>query len=177
MTHPFSIPKGWFVGGDAPQKYEMGLDPSVTYENRPCVTIQAGPDPADFGALSQTVKADAYRGQRLRFSAAVRSAGIENMAALFMRVGGPEDKMLAFDNMRNRPINGTQDWTPYSVVLDVAEQAETIIFGIFLSLKGQVWMADVHLEPVGLEVPTTDIAAEVLEEILHEHPVNLEFQE
>ncbi len=85
--------------------------------------------------------------------------------------------MLAFDNMRNRKISGTQDWATHSVVLDVAEEAETILFGIFLSLQGQVWMSDVHLDVVGQEVPTTDILAEVLEEILPERPVNLEFTE
>src|SRR5512138_2169475 len=120
----------------------MGLDPTLTYENRSCVTIKAGPEPAAFGALSQTIKADAYRGQRLRFSALVRTENAENMAALFMRVGGPGDKMLAIDNMRDRRITGTTGWTRYAIVLDVAEDAETIIFGFFLSLNGQAWMAD-----------------------------------
>ncbi len=138
MKHAFRIPKGWGVSGDAPYKYEMGLDTTVTYENRPCVTIQAGPDPTEFGALCQTIKADSYHGKRLRFSAAVRSTEVENMAALFMRVAGAGDKMTAFDNMRDRPITGSNEWAHYSIVLDVAEDAENIVFGIFLSFTGQV---------------------------------------
>jgi hypothetical protein len=90
-----------------------------------------------------------------------------------MRVGGADDKMLAFDNMRDRPITGTNAWAQHAIVLDVAVDAETITFGILLSLNGQVWMADVHLDQVGAEVPTTDL----LEEMVLNFPVNLEFEE
>lgn len=173
MKYSLRIPKGWTVSGDAPYKYEMGRDPTITYENRPCVTIKAGPDPSEFAALCQSFKADAYRGKRLRFSAAVRSADVENRAALFMRVGGADEKMLAFDNMRNRPITGSNDWGHYAIVLDVAEEAETITLGVLLSLNGQVWMADVHLDEVGPEVPTTDMIGEMIPS----SPVNLEFTE
>jgi hypothetical protein len=173
MGNFMRIPKGWTWGGDAPQRYEMGIDPNMTYEDRPCLTIKSLPDPTAFGAMFQTVKAEPYRGQRLRFSAAVRAAEVEHMAALWMRVGGEKDRILAFDNMRDRPIAGTSDWTRYAVVLDVAQEAETIGFGIFLALTGQVWMADVRLEAVGLDVPTTDL----IEEVLQERPVNLDFQE
>ena len=109
MEQTYKIPKGWGASGDAPNKYEMGLDPTVTYEDRPCVTIKSCPDPIAFAALAQSIKAEAYLGKRLRFSAAVRSLNVENMAALFMRVGVSGGKMLAFDNMQNRPITGTNE--------------------------------------------------------------------
>jgi hypothetical protein len=173
MKYSLRIPKGWDVSGDAPYKYEMGLDPTVTYENRPCVTIRAGPDPSGFAALCQTIKADAFHGKRLRFSAAVRTVDVENRSALFMRVGGPSDKMLAIDNMRDRPITGSTEWAYHAIVLDVAEDAENIVFGFLLSLNGQAWMADVHLDVVGPDVPTTDL----LEEWIPDLPVNLGFEE
>ncbi len=173
MDGMFRFPKGWLASGDAPDKYDMGVDPAVSYANQLSVTIKAKPEPADFAALAQEVKAEEYKGKRLRFSAAISSAGIENRAALFMRVGGTDGKLLAFDNMRSRPISGTTDWDHHSIVLDVAEDAEDIIFGILLSLQGQVWMADVHLDVVGLDVPTTDI----LEEIIQYFPRNLTFEE
>ena len=173
MENFYRIPKGWDVSGDAPYKYEMGLDTTITYENRPCVTIKAGPDPSEFATLCQSFRADAYHGKRLRFSAAVRSVDVENRAALFMRVGGAGEQMLAFDNMRNRPITGSNEWTQHAIVLDVTEDAINITFGILLSLNGQVWMADVHLDVVGPDVPTTDL----LEEPVPDFPVNLEFEE
>jgi transcriptional regulator with XRE-family HTH domain len=173
MENSFRIPKGWFAGGDAPDKYEMGLDPAVMYENRPSVTMKAGPDPAEFAALVQSFKAEWYHGKRLRFSAAVRSVEIECCTALFMRIAGTGDQLLAFDNMRNRQITGTTEWTHHAIVLDVAENAESIQFGFLMAGKGQAWMADVHLDVVDRSVPTTDI----LEEVAPFFPANLDFVE
>jgi hypothetical protein len=55
----------------------------------------------------------------------------------------------------------------------VAEEAENILFGILLAEKGQVWMADVILDTVKKDVPTTDL----LEEIASFFPINLSFDE
>ena len=122
MDNTYRIPKGWFITGDAPthpDHYEIGVDPTLTYENRPCVTIKAGPDPIEFAGLAQEIKAEAYQGKRLRFSAALRSVDLENRAALFMR------------------------------------------------------MADVKLEVVDKDVPTTD----VLDKITPYFPTNLDFED
>jgi hypothetical protein len=173
MENTFRIPAGWFAMGDAPDKYDMGVDPAIRYENRPCVTIRAHPDPTDFGGLAQSFKADYYHGKRLRYSAAVRSVDLENRAALFMRVAGANDNLLAFDNMLHRQITGTSDWTHHSIVLDVAEEAEEIMVGFFLSLKGQIWIGDVRLEVVGKDVPTTDVQAEIVQYF----PANLGFED
>jgi hypothetical protein len=173
MDNDFRIPKGWFITGDDPDSYDIGVDPSLTYKNRSCVTIKAKSEPSEFAALAQKIKAEAYQGKRLQFSAALRSENLENRAALFMRIGGANGKMLAFDNMRNRFITGTHDWEHHSIVLDVADDAENIVFGFLSSLAGQAWMADVQLDVVDRSVPTTDI----LEEIEHYFPTNLDFEE
>jgi transcriptional regulator with XRE-family HTH domain len=173
METTFRIPKGWFVTGDAPDHYEIGVDPAIMYEKKPCVTVKAGPDPIEFAGLAQEIKAEAYHGKRLRFSAALRSEDLENRAALFMRVRGPNGKLLAFDNMRDRYISGSIDWTHHSIVLDVGQDAEDILFGFFSSAAGQAWMADVKLDVVGRDIPTTDI----LEEIAPYFPTNLGFEE
>ena len=81
--------------------------------------------------------------------------------------------MLAFDNMQNRPITGSNEWAQHAIVLDVAENADEIVFGFFLSMEGQVWMADVHLDVVALDVPTTDLINEIHPNL----PVNLTFEE
>ena len=173
MESIFRIPKGWVITGNYPEDYDIGVDPSLTYNKRLCVTIKAKPNPGEFAGLIQQIKAEYYHGKRLRFSAALRSHDLVNRAALFMRVGGVNGKILAFDNMRNRPITGTIDWEHHDIVLDVSEEAKDIIFGFFLSLEGQVWMADVQLEVVDQSVSTTDI----LEEIEPLFAMNLDFKD
>ena len=173
MENTYRIPKGWFVTGDAPDHYEIGVDPTLTYKNYPCVTIKAKPDPIMFAGLAQQIKAEAYHGKRLQFSAALRSQDLLNRAALFMRIRGPNEKILAFDNMRNRYISGTNDWADYAIVLDVVEEAEDILYGFFAAAEGQAWMADVHLEVVDRSVPTTDL----WDEVAPYFPTNLTFED
>ena len=79
-------------------------------------------------------------------------------AGLWFRVDGPnngEPQSLAFDNMQERPIKGTTDWTRYEIVLDVPEAAQRLAFGILLAGGGQVWMDDLKFEVVPTTVKTT----------------------
>jgi hypothetical protein len=172
MSRTPRMPRGWFAAGSHPAEYEMGLDPGTGPARGGAAYIKAGEKPQGFATLMQSFKADAYRGKRLRFSAAVRAAGIEQWAGLWMRVDGSTEQMLAFDNMQNRPITGTRDWETHAVVLDVPEQSGRVALGILLAGAGQVWMAEARVESVGLDVPTTDTRA-----VLPDHPENLSFDE
>ena len=173
MENVMRVPNGWFVAGEAPECYEMGIDPVVRYEGHSCITIKARPDPRQFGTLLQVIQAVAYRGKRLRFSAAVRAMDVSHWAGLWMRVDGLDGKMLAFDNMMNRPITGTRDWAQYAVVLDIPEDAQAILFGILLEQQGQIWMGNVHVDEVNQDVPTTS-PANIPPPL---HPVNLGFDD
>jgi hypothetical protein len=93
------------------------------------------------------------------------------MAGLWMRVDGFGDTTLSFDNMENRPITGTTDWTHYTVVLDVPQESTIIAFGLWLAGSGQAWIADAQIVSVGLDVTTTDV------ERMLSQPVNLDFSE
>jgi hypothetical protein len=166
------MPRGWFAAGSHPAEYEMGLDASTGPTGRGAAYIKAGEKPQGFATLMQSFKADAYRGKRLRFSAKVRAAGIEQWSGLWMRVDGTTEQMLTFDNMQNRPITGTRDWETHAVVLDVPEQSGRVALGILLAGPGQVWMSEAHVETVGHDVPTTETRA-----VLPDHPENLSFDE
>jgi hypothetical protein len=64
---------------------------------------------------------------------------------------------LAYDDMQNRPIVGTTDWTQYSEVFDVGASSATILFEVLLSGPGQLWISDVRFEPVGIDVASTSL--------------------
>ena len=166
------MPKGWFTCGSHPSEYEMGLDPGAGPAQGAAAYVKGGERPLGFATLMQSFKADAYRGKRLRFSAAVRADGVDQWAGLWMRVDGNTEQMLAFDNMQNRPITGTRDWETHAVVLDVPEQSCQIALGILLTGAGQVWMAEASVEPIGTDIPTTELRGE-----LPDHPANLSFAE
>lgn len=62
---------------------------------------------------------------------------------------------LSFDNMDDRPIQGTQDWHPYSVILDVPPESTNIAFGILLTGPGEAWLTELAFEEVCQEVSVT----------------------
>jgi len=159
------LPAGWTHQGDRPAEYESGVDSHGGRAGKACAFIRGrSASPGGFGTLMQTIAADDYRGKRVRFSADVKAKGVASWAGLWMRVDGAWREgqlppMLAFDNMRGRPIKGTRDWARHEVVLDVAAEASGISFGLLLEGAGQAWMDALRLEIVGTDVATTDVLA------------------
>jgi hypothetical protein len=163
---------GWFKAGSHPAHYDMGADRTVVLNGKSSGFIKSNrPDPEGFGTYMQMFDASDYRGKRMQFSASVKTENVDNWASLWMRVDG-ESKPIAFDNMQKRQIKGTQNWTRYSIVLDVdSVKATKIAFGVMLSGKGSVWIDNVRFEPVGENVPVTDMLKET-----SKGPRNLSFE-
>jgi hypothetical protein len=167
--------KSWLMAGSHPKDYKHGIDTSTTYEGKNVAYFKSVVDnAAGFGTLMQMFKANDYQNKRMRLSAAVKSEDIEDWAGLWMRIDGPEQRSLGFDNMQNRPIKGTTDWQKYEVVLDVPPESVNIAFGILLEGKGQAWLSQVQFEEVGVDVPTTSLEGG---KELPDKPGNLDFAE
>ena len=167
--------KSWFMAGSDPRDYELGIDANAVRNGKNSGYLKAKvAEPRGFGTMMQMFKANDYLNKRMRFSAFVKSEGIEAWAGLWMRFDGPQHRSLSFDNMQNRPIKGTTDWQKYEVVLDVPQESVAIAFGILLTGKGQAWLSEVQFEEVGADVPTTSQEGHGE---LPENPGNLDFAE
>ncbi|CAN5163314.1 hypothetical protein BH11CYA1_BH11CYA1_49940 [soil metagenome] len=149
-------PKGWIIAGSHPNSYEMSLFTDFCHSGTKCARLCSTTDAIDgFGTLMQSVKANDYRGKRIKLTAFVKSESVGDWAGLWMRVdaGGA---VVCFDNMQDRPIKGDTDWTQYDVVLDVPEKSTNISFGVLLSGTGSLWLDDFDLQVVDQEMPSTD---------------------
>jgi erythromycin esterase len=177
------LANGWSGPSNGQGSYESGIDRQVKHGGNASAYIKSSSEmPTGFGNLTQGFAAEKLRGKRVRMSAAVRSENIEGRAALWMRVDGAEATGLAFDNMTERPIQGTNDWKEYDIVLDLPEDALEIVFGLLVSGKGQAWVDDFKFEPVGRDIPVTDMRVRSLprpkqgESKLPGEPRNLDFE-
>jgi RNA polymerase sigma factor (sigma-70 family) len=151
-----TVMHGWFMAGSHPGQYAQEITASGEAGRRAArVSFTSKDAPGGFGTLMQMFKADEYRGRRMRFSAEARTADVDGWLGLWMRVDGDGRTSLAFDNMQSRSVKGTTDWQRYDVVLDVAEEATAVAFGVLLSGRGEGWISGVRFEPVGPEVATT----------------------
>jgi erythromycin esterase len=129
-------PEGWFAGGKG---YAAAIDQEVKQSGERSLRIsflEAG----DFGVATSRFPVDAAKGKRLRLTGYIKTKEVTTgWAGLWMRVDGPAG-VLAFDNMQQRGITGSTDWTRYEIELDVDEQAININFGALLTGDGTAWI-------------------------------------
>jgi len=108
------------------------------------------------GRVLQRVRADAYRGRRVRLTARMRADTVSGMGAgPFLKVDLPSGTRALYDDFSDRPILGTKDWRDYEVVMDVPADAIGLTFGAALRGVGTVRVDDVRLEIVASSVPVT----------------------
>ena len=163
--------KYWRV---APSDYEFGLAEG-TFEGRRVASLRSTVKPAhDFGACRQEIAADDYRGKRIRFAAALKAVDVTmGWAGLWLRVDGAQrGTTLAFDNMEDRAVKGTTGWQRHAIVLDVAPEAESVVFGALVFGEGELLLADLVFEEVSRDTPVTG-----LDQHRPRRPQNLDFSQ
>lgn len=118
------------------------------------IRSKPGAKPGGMGTLARSTPARIYRGKRVRLSANLRTEKA-GRAQLWLRIDGPNGRVLAIDDMQSRPLRGTTRWRRYSIVLDVPREATDVSWGFLLAGSGAVWANDFSLNPVSTAVPLT----------------------
>ncbi|MFT3713540.1 MAG: hypothetical protein QM817_38275 [Archangium sp.] len=150
--------QGWTVTGTRPDAYEIRCDDVFTDCAIPILRTRAfKSEPFGMGSLTHQEAAETWRGRRIELRAELRGGSIDGWAGLWMRVDGPGGKVLAFDNMQNRPLRGTSSFEWYSVVLDVPAEAERITFGVLLHGPGAVFIRELAFGEVDPAIAVTDL--------------------
>jgi hypothetical protein len=147
-------PEGWVATGAT---FDIGLDYTTVHGGRAAAYVFSESAAENSGAtVLQSIRADNYRGKRVRWSGWVRHTDLAGIGTgLWMRVDGPGE-IASFDNMSDRSLSGTSDWHQISVVLDVPENAIGISLGILMHGNGTLLIDDLQLEVVGTDVPSTN---------------------
>lgn len=152
------VPTGWQAVTDGSRDYTVAVDGArrAGGQGFAGATIKANVEsPRGSAMLAQSIRADAYRGKRVRLSGYLKTIGVnEGTAVMFMRVDG-DGVVQTSDFMQNRPLMLTTDWTRAEIVLDVPTNAIGFTYGFMLGGSGQAWLDDVALEVVGDDVAVT----------------------
>jgi hypothetical protein len=168
---------GWFLAGSKPNSYKIGLDKSVYKTGSSSAFLEStDKDIKGFGTLMQSCLADEYLGKRIKMTAYVKSENVSDWAGMWLRIDSKETpqtgKPLGFDNMQDRPIKGSNDWTKCEIILDVPNESATLNFGILLSGTGKLWFNGVSFEAVDkLETQPTNLNTNYT----NKKPTNLDF--
>jgi hypothetical protein len=181
--------KGWMFGADR-RDYKAGLDDRISQHGKYSATIESIVGrPANFCTLLQNMLVKDLSGKRVKMTGFIKSQGSDT-ATMWIRVDDFGNKVTAdFDNMMDRPVAGTKDWTKCEIVFDVPEKC-VIFFGFIFKGSGKAWMDNVSFEVVGKEVNKTaysldqpfpqkylDQLKDYPEGFPEKPPVNLDFEE
>jgi erythromycin esterase-like protein len=125
---------------DFARKYDEDYLATLQSAGDVAVKMKQVPQGAKFGVATGTLPIKDAAGKRARFSGYIRTKDItRGYAGLWFRVDGAPGKVLAFDNMHDRGVTGTTDWTRYEIDLPVAADARNINFGMILDGDGTAW--------------------------------------
>lgn len=139
--HPGNTPRGW--GGGPPDT--ISVDGQIVHGGRWSARLQrraSSPD-ADFSTMTMALPVD-FAGTTVEWRGFLRSDSVSGFFGLWLRQDGGAG-VLAFDNMQQRQLKGTTDWTEYSITLPVHADARQLVFGVLTSGTGTVWVDDLQL--------------------------------
>ena len=139
MVNKKYIKHGWFRWGMP--SYNIQLDSVVKQSGKYALRVEPKEEAAEqeFGCPAFSIPA-IYEGKTVTLKALMKFENVESPIGLLLRIDGNSGS-LQFDNMMQKGITGTQDWTEYSVILPLPEEAKTIYIGAILSgKKGTLWI-------------------------------------
>ncbi|MBI5877974.1 MAG: erythromycin esterase family protein [Chloroflexi bacterium] len=169
LSSPFGPPRnldieeggaGWASFGALPAGYAFTIDRNAPPQGLQSLRLSytAATAPAGRAMIGQTINALRYRGQRLRVSALLRTEDVTSGAGLavtMVPLRAATFALIVRDSMEGRALHGAQAWQRQSVVVDVPNTEMSLAFGVWLDGPGSVWLDDVQIETVGMDVPVT----------------------
>jgi len=162
-------PNGWTLHGVTGYTAAVSSDAK---HGRKSLVLTGTEGARPFGTVMQTISPREVLNQRIRMTVWLRTEDVEDWAGAWLRVDR-DDVAVAFDNMQNRALRGTNEWSIYTIVVDVPPDATSLSLGVILSGSGRMWADDVKLEIVDpTEVDSTDMLARRKPRT----PTNLDFE-
>lgn len=170
-------PDAWVLVGPDEADYRLRLDRKVFRSGAASMRLEARGNRrrSQWVASVQMVDATAYRGQRVRLRGYLRADDVDS-GGLWVRVDGILEgnyAMLALDNSEDRRIEGTSDWEPRDIVLDVPAEGVTILLGAMITGDGELWVDDLTFEPVSADTPLTTEPEVVVTDQPYERPLGV----
>ena len=142
-----ALSEDWFQWGD----YKLSIDSSA-YSGRWSVKITSVEN-SEFGSVAYKIPAK-YEGDSIKLEGFMKTMNVQNgFAGLLMRIDG-KGTPLAFDNMQNQNIKGTNDWKKYAISLGYPKDAEFIYVAGILVGEGEAWFDDFTITIDGKNVQT-----------------------
>lgn len=167
------FPNYWFEFGNLNHgQFILKRDSLVSYKGKYSFLIDGSNNSADslsaFGCVGTEIPVVGFSGKALELRAKMKMQEVKGGAAgLLLRIDGRNSfsnipgqehlskhhKTLAFDNMLQKNIKGTRDWSTYSTKLPFPKDASEIYIGAILTGTGKLWVDEFELLLDGKPIP------------------------
>jgi C-terminal processing protease CtpA/Prc len=135
-----TMPQGWAGGPPG----TISIDEVIVHAGRRSARLERNAaSPEMSSTITKVVPVD-FGGTRIEWRGFLRTDDVSEFTGLWLREDGPAGA-VAFDNMQQRQIKGTHDWTEYSITLPLRSEARQIFFGVLIVGTGKVWVDDLQL--------------------------------
>lgn len=105
---------------------------------------------AAFSTLTTTIPLD-FAGKTIEWRGFIKWENVGGFVALWLREDG-DTPALAFATLQGLNLNGTRDWTEYSISVSAMPEGKQLYFGFLLSGTGKAWVDDLQLLVDGIPV-------------------------
>jgi hypothetical protein len=135
-----TTPNGWFAG----PKATVNVDDQVVHSGRWSVRFDRNPSSeGGFSVITKSIPVD-FKGGEVELRGYFRTKDVAGYAGLWMREDG-EGQMLMLENMATQHVDGTREWSEYTIKLPIDAKARQLFFGVLLAGTGTLWADDLRL--------------------------------
>lgn len=138
-----TLPKDWFIWGKG---YDASIDNTVVHEGRNSIAICSTEKRTSnsYGSIYYDIPAN-YEGKEIELKGYMKFDGVRDGYVGLMLSVLNSMTSLGYNDMKQENIQGTSDWTQYTVKLPFPKNAKTISIGAVLTGTGKVWVDDFQL--------------------------------
>jgi C-terminal processing protease CtpA/Prc len=157
---PGAHPPGWLSTAG------VVVDGQIAHSGKNSLRIDRDASSAGtFTTINLTLPLD-FAAKNVVWSGWVRTENVNGAAAIWLREDGTTPS-LAFATTQGLNVNGTQNWTQYSISVPELSDGKSLIFGFLLLGTGRAWVDDLQLLADG--VPVAQAAPRVVTPLDTDH--------
>lgn len=141
------LSEGWNFGSQE-KGHEFHSDNVETHGGQWSVRIDAKStdDAQNFAWVGQCASATPFSEKHAKLSGFIKTSGVAGgYAGLWIRVDAANGQVLGMDNMQDRGLTDTRDWSSVSASIDVPKDAAQICVGGLLTGGGTAWIDDLSI--------------------------------
>lgn len=143
----YTKPTSWYISETKKKYYKINLYRDSLNNNEIITSIKCLKNKSKEQCTYMTYfEPTAILGKKIKLTGEIKCQNVIGYSCFWMRIDGSDPKKpIAFNDMKDKQLKGTVDWTNFEITLEIPKEASKIIFGALLKGSGQTWYKNVKI--------------------------------